>query len=380
MTAPATTPTTEATRYRLVVRSAAEAVALVRERFGPSARVLSVRQIEAGGLARFLQKPRLEVIVEVGAVTPALAAGSGEKTDTPAETATAAGRSTAHEGESSAGASGQAAAPAIDATPTPRPGARATVSLLRATGLDEMLLERVRADDPALDWDRSPPAEALARLAAWLRRQYNAIPRRPAGARRVFFGSCGTGKTTALCKLLALDVFVRGRQPAVLKLDGEQPNATDGLAAFCEVLGAPLLRSAGEVDEFDRESLVYVDVPGVGLDSQGEQARLAQTLDALRADTRVLVVNAACESEVIAASYEMGRAVGATHVVFTHLDEVRRPGKLWRFILFGGLRPLLLGSSPSPAGDGEEEVFSALLARTFPPDLARVAGAEGGRT
>lgn len=371
MTAPADTPPLEATRYRLVVRSAAEAVALVRERFGAHARVLSVRQVEAGGLARFLQKPRLEVIVEVDAAPAEPPAGPG----------TTAGQAGPGNPPSAPAPAGDAPGTTVPgpAAPEPAPSPRATVSLLRATGLDGMLLERVRADEPELDWDRTPPAEALARLAAWLKKQYNAIPRRPLGARRVFFGSCGSGKTTALCKLLALDVFVRGRQPAVLKLDGEQPNASDGLAAFCDVLGAPLLRSAAEVEEFDREALVYIDLPGIGLDAQGEQSRLAQTLDALRVDTRVLVVNAASESEVISASYEMGRACGATHVAFTHMDEVRRPGKLWRFVLFGGLRPLLLASSPSPAGDGEEEVFSALLARTFPPDLARVAGAEGGR-
>jgi flagellar biosynthesis protein FlhF len=244
---------------------------------------------------------------------------------------------------------------------------------LRATGLDEVLLARVRADHPSLDWNAMPIPEALATLGAWLRRNYEAIPRRPAGNRRVFLGSCGAGKTTALCKALALDVFVHGRSVAVLKLDGDQPNATDGLAAFCDVLGAPLLRSATELEEFDEKTLLYLDVPGVALDAHTEHARLAQTLDALRVDTRVLVVNATCETEVIQEMWEFGRVCGATHVVFTHGDEVRRPGKLWRFVLHGGLRPLFFTAGPSPAGEVEEDVFSALLVRTFPPAIARAA-------
>jgi flagellar biosynthesis protein FlhF len=169
----------------------------------------------------------------------------------------------------------------------------------------------------------------------------------------------------------------QGRQKPALEPLGDQPNATDGLAAFCDVLGAPLLRSPSEVDEFDNEWLLYVDVPGVGLDAPGEHRRLAQTLDALDVDTRVLVINAALETEVIADTFEMGRACGATHVVFTHLDEVRRPGKLWRFVLFGGLQPWFVSSGPSPAGEIETDVFSALLARTFPPVIARAAGVEG---
>lgn len=359
--------TAETTRYRVVVRSASEAVSLVRERFGEAARVLSVRQIEAGGLARFLQKPRLEVIVEIGAPAPRLS-------ETSAETA-----APDHEVETAVSSEEAESSDSAKELREPRSFAREQISALRATGLDESLLERVRADHPGLDWDRTPAPEALVRLAAWLRRQFDSIPRKACESRRVFIGPCGAGKTSALCKMLALDVFVHGRKPAVLKLDGELPNATDGLAAFCEVMGAPLLRSAAEVGEFDEETPLYVDIPGIALDAHAEQRRLAQTLDALRVETRILVVNAAWESEVIAAAFEMGRACGATHVFFTHTDEVRRPAKLWRFVLCGGLRTLAFGSGPSPAGEIEENVFSALLSRTVPPAVARAAGSEGGR-
>ncbi|MBE2215483.1 MAG: hypothetical protein IAE82_16535 [Opitutaceae bacterium] len=370
--APQTQPAAAPVQYRLVVRSAAEAVRLVQERFGAGARVLAVRQIEAGGLGRFLQKPRLEVIVEVGgapatsAAAPALAEG-----DSAAEQLLAA--SAAPAAFVRPVAESRAEAPAEPAAP------RRSVSLLRASGLDETLIDRVRAETPDLDWDRTPLPEALAHLVAWLRKNYDRVPRRPAGPRRVYLGTCGVGKTTALCKAIALDVFVHGRKPAILKLDGDQPNASDGLAAFSDVLGAPLLRSAAEVEEFDRSSLLYVDVPGVGLDAHAEHKHLAGMLDALRVDTRILVVNAASEAEVIADTIEMGRACGATHLVFTHLDEVRRPGKLWRYVLQSGLRPLFLSAGPSPAGEIEEDVFGALLARTFPRGLAQGAGTEGGR-
>ena len=356
-------------QYRLVVRSAAEAVRLVQERFGAQARVLAVRQIEAGGLTRFLQKPRLEVIVEAGPAAPAPAAPG----DSAAEQLLAASAGPAafiHAGSEARAESAAAIEPAAS---------RRSVSLLRASGLDETLIDRVRAETPGLDWENTPLPEALAHLVAWLRKNYDRVSRRPAGPRRVYLGTCGVGKTTALCKAVALDVFVHGRKPAILKLDGDQPNASDGLAAFSDVLGAPLLRSAGEVEEFDRASLLYVDVPGVGLDAHAEHKHLAGMLDALRVDTRILVVNAASESEVIADSIEMGRACGATHVVFTHVDEVRRPGKLWRFVLQSGLRPLFLSAGPSPAGEIEEDVFGALLARTFPRGLAQGAMHEGGR-
>ena len=365
-----------APQYRIVVRSAAEAVKMVSERFGDSARVLSVRQIEAGGLGRFLQKPRLEVIVEVAPQPAKLAARSAE--------AALPGEDEAGERESAAVAverprpRAPEPVPAPPSAPAPRRDSGREVSLLRASGLDEMILERVRAENPGLDWRGASAPEALGRIAAWLRKQFDSLPKRSCGTRRVFFGPCGAGKTSALCKLLAHDVFVHGRQGAVLKLDGENPSASDGLAAFCDVLGAPLLRSASEVREFDAHSLIYIDLPGVGFEAAAEHRRLAQTLDALDVDTRVLVVNAGWESELIADAFEMGRSLGATHVFFSHLDEVRRPGKLWRFALFGGLSPLACGTGPSPAGEVEEDVYSALLARTVPAAVARAAGREGG--
>ena len=57
-------------RYRFVGGSAEEAVSVLRQRFGQRARVVSVRQVEGKGLARFLQAPKLEVIAAVGEAPP----------------------------------------------------------------------------------------------------------------------------------------------------------------------------------------------------------------------------------------------------------------------------------------------------------------------
>lgn len=369
------------TQYRLVVKSAAEAVSLVRDRFGVDAKVLAVKQLESGGLVRFLQKPRLEVIVEVGASAPTKReAEEDEVEERLSLSAEAIGAASTASQNSETEAPDSTEAPNTETTSATRsrPQVDRSMALLRAAGLDDALLERVRADQPEFDWIGASAPEVVGRLAAWLRREYMIAAKRTVGHRRVFFGSCGSGKTTALCKTLAMEVFVRGSQPAVLKLDGAHPNASDGLAAFCDVLNTPLLRSTAEVEEFDRDALLVVDVPGVGIDARADQAQLVQTLDALSIDTRILVVNAACETEVIEDAYEMGRACGATHVVFTHLDEVRRPGKLWRFALFGGLAPLAACSGPSPADELEEDVFSALLSRSFPATLARVSNSQGG--
>jgi flagellar biosynthesis protein FlhF len=59
------TEDTKRKKYRLVVRSAEEAVRMIRDKLGDHAKVLSVRQIGGEGLKRFISSPKLEVIAEV---------------------------------------------------------------------------------------------------------------------------------------------------------------------------------------------------------------------------------------------------------------------------------------------------------------------------
>src|SRR6266498_3489570 len=69
--------------YKFTVKSTEEAVALIREKLGPTARVLSVRAIEPKGLKKFFSAPRLEVIAQVDPVerepgAPAISAVSSD--------------------------------------------------------------------------------------------------------------------------------------------------------------------------------------------------------------------------------------------------------------------------------------------------------------
>ena len=52
-------------KFRLVVRSAEEAVRIIREKLGENAKVLSVRQVGGEGLKRFVSSPKLEVIAQI---------------------------------------------------------------------------------------------------------------------------------------------------------------------------------------------------------------------------------------------------------------------------------------------------------------------------
>ena len=78
------------------------------------------------------------------------------------------------------------------------------------------------------------------------------------------------------------------------------------------------------------------------------------------------MLNAAYDSATLRAAYTAGRGLGATHLVFTHLDELTHWGKLWDYLIDNSLQPLFLATGPSLTGDCEEDVHSALLRRTLP--------------
>lgn len=341
------TETTET--YRLMVGSAAEAVEVLHERFGSRGRVLSVRQVGGSGFGWFLQKPRLEVMVEVGPERkqPVAAPESWAK-PVPA-------RKPAKAKEKVTGKSGQE-----------------IENLLRASGLDAVIIERIRGELGS-DWQQVSKAEILQRAGDFLRELGRDRPAVPLGRNRVFVGGCGAGKTTALCKMLADDVFVHGRSVAVLKLDAGQPNASDGLAAYCEVLGVPMFRSPAETVELDDDSILYLDLPGLVPDG-GADDDVRAILDRLEIESRILVVNAAYDGDLIAEALAAGERLGATHVVYTHLDELRRWGKLWRFVLHRNLEPLFFSTGPNLAGDLEDDPVNSLLNRTF--SAHRADGAE----
>jgi flagellar biosynthesis protein FlhF len=154
----------------------------------------------------------------------------------------------------------------------------------------------------------------------------------------------------------------------------DKANPGDGLAVFCEALGVPLSRAAEDLPTLLPKENVYIDLPGIGFGDEDDIAHYAAALDTLSVTSRTLVINAAYEAAVIKQIYGLGERLAATHVVFTHLDELTYWGKLWEFLLNYDLTPLFLSSGQNIAGDFVEQVFPSVLARTFGntgPDIAK---------
>jgi len=427
-------------QLKLVVGSASEAVNMIKERFGEGAKVLSVKQSESGGIARLLQKPRLEVIVEVPRAAMEKKAGSesantiatprAEKpvpaqkknlsmdTDgaakespgvskmpktAPAAPAPEAVKREVSKPEPTAPKSGlgyfadamdevkedEKSEPFVEksipaaplgsaANPVPRgamENVKKVVAMLQSVGFDDAMIERIRYEIDFNSVGDQSTVELYGAICEWLQNRFPKSESQISGKRRAFIGSCGVGKTSALCKSLSADIFVKGLEPQVLKLDGEVPNPSYALETFCEIMGANFSRSWEEVAEHSLERPLYVDLPGVRFQSESSINSCKEILDELDVEERVIVVNAAYDSETIAEAMLCGERMGATAVVFTHIDEARKVGKLWRFMLNTKIRPLFFSHGPNQAGDYTLDLFSALLEKTFPHGRSLVRSA-----
>jgi flagellar biosynthesis protein FlhF len=338
--------------YKFTVKSAEHAVALIREKLGPQARVLSVRSIEPAGFRKFFTAPQLEVIAEI---------------DAPA--APTLDRVSAEPALPDAGGT-ESPAPRL-APPLSRPPRSAAPEsdlsgLLRRSGITEVALSRLQAGANWKELNLLPLHRALAETSRLLREHVDTRTNRPPLSRAAFIGAPGVGRTTALCKWLALEVFRRARAGHVVSVEFDRPHPLGPLPVFTEALGVPLAHFPCETNAALPGGFVYFDLPGFSARRAAENAPIAAWLEREKITERVLVLNAAYDRASLRDAYAAGRDLGATHLVFTHLDEVPQWGKLWDYLFDEAVEPLFLATGPSLTGDCEDDVAGAIVRRTLP--------------
>lgn len=353
--------------YKLVVRSAEEAVQAIRAQLGEKAKVLSVRQLPGQGLSGLFGRPRLEVIAQLdsGETEETEVASNHPVENAPVPGTLEGGMQLRREPQDQLPRSQlNSAAPERAATSTPR-----FPDLLRRSGFSEALVSRFQAL-PNISAD-APLHRALADFGQALRSGSASRPTRALPSRVAFMGTAGSGRTTALSKWLSQSVFVRGRKGRVIKAEFDRPNLTEGLSVFCEAVGLTLEHYIpGEpgvrmIEDASAENFVLVDLPALSLQAAAN-ASMVRFLDTERIDGRVLVLNALHDLVSLRAAYNAGRSAGATHLVFTHLDELGHWGKLLDFLVDGDVTPLFLATGPSLTGDLETDAVNAVLRKTLP--------------
>ncbi|MGB0370058.1 MAG: hypothetical protein ACPGN3_01815 [Opitutales bacterium] len=374
-------------KYRFVVRSAEEAVKIIQERMGGQGRVLSVRQIDGQGLSRFLSSPKLEVVSHIPAEenddVKAHAPGQRfnvtlpDDEETPDQENFESPVDDNEEPNTSSPVESKAEAkPNVRKNPTKAYRRDApdidNVNLskvLRTAGFDNTLLTSL---ENSPKWEKIcelPVPRALTEVSRWLRQDYERIDTVNVTGRMAFLGTPGVGKTTALCKRISHDVLMKGARVHVLKVDQDMPNPDDALRLFCDVMGANFFRDPASLNQIPDNETVYLDFPGIHRSREEDWIRVRRSLDDMKVDTRILIINTVYESSMIRDALRMGSTLGATHLVFTHLDELSQATKLWPIVRHSGLSPLFASYGQNVAGDYSDDVLSALLERTFPRKL-----------
>lgn len=144
-------------------------------------------------------------------------------------------------------------------------------------------------------------------------------------------GPTGVGKTTTTAKLAARCAMKFGaRRLALITMDTYRIGAQDHLRAYGKILGVPVhtANSAQTLAEvlasFSDKHLVLIDTPGLAQrdDRVGEQLESLVTNNV----QRLLVLNAAAQSETLDDVVEVYQGSGLAGCLLTKIDEAVKPG------------------------------------------------------
>ncbi len=403
-----------------IAESAADAVAQIRAQLGPNAVVLHVRQLPANGLSRMWQKPRIEVLACVPdeqaqgkevdpqpeaptAVTPAPAgmpsdALSSLDFEPPVQTLTeniTTAPPRPHYALQSkyqaASAIAEAVAPAVAEMHALEPGTVAapvqepvqpsfepaphvvwrSVQTMENMGVLPYCARKV-VDQMQRRFGPIPPdlfSDEMHMLRATLRQLW---PSPSAGGEsrgisraQYFIGAPGSGKTTCLCKMLAREVLINSRSARVWRLNGRTPNTAETLGVYCDILGVPLERTMSEEAADGGEDWLFFDLPGVDWLDNSAVEDLERQLKTLPQGDVHLVLNAAYDVTILLSQIRAFGSLPIHSLVFTHLDEENRWGKLWNFVLGTKHTVKYLSAGQNVPGDLFDASADRLLSKQF---------------
>lgn len=364
-----TTDQSKAKRYRLVVRSAEEAVRVIREKLGESARVLSVRQVGGVGLRKFISSPKLEVIAELPIEDESNIVGIGnDKLSGVGNLEVANAKSEVLANEKSQ-IDNKSVKEQTGETPNKDSSDSNSIEILKKAGFDDQLLSVIETWSNWSDIKNLSLADTLKEITVGLSDRFKLNDSNPLQEKIAIIGAPGVGKTTTLCKFLAHDVFMNKKAPNVLKIENGVPNPDDALRIFCEVIGVTLFREANKIPSSSDMSPLYLDLPGLSLGLNEEWVSAKEVLDSLNIKTRVLVLNAAYDKQIINKTINQGQLIEATHLAFTHFDEISNSTKLWPILLRNQFTPLCICNGQNVTGDFTTHVLNQMIAKTFPEEL-----------
>lgn len=352
-----------------VATSAEEAVAQIRARLGSEAVVVSVRRLPPNGLARFWQKPRIEVMAgvpEAAAAAPAVAAAD------PVTQALADFRQQLAEIKEQVAVRPAAETPAVlwgtDDEAVLHSGNWRVGEVLRKSGLQplhaQQVLDRLHAEHG------DTPPRSLGEEILFTQDVLAASWRKAAPVAskslHVLVGPAGCGKTTYLSKWLTQAVLMEGRVAKIWRLDGATANTAESLTVHCDVLGAAHERTWQPGGGSLLEDIGFIDLPGVDWRKPAAVQELAARLKEFGPVHVHLVLNGAYDISILFAQFRAFSVLPVEDLVITHLDEETCWGKLWNLVLGTNCSIRHFSAGQNVPGDLCEASAKQIFARQFP--------------
>jgi flagellar biosynthesis protein FlhF len=348
-----------------VAESAIDAVNQIRAQLGPEAVVVNVRKLPVDGLARLWQKPRIEVLaykpelVAPPEVIPPLSTAPGQREPFPFE----------------------ATVPPLGSVipaefsdfkfPTRESGSGGwkIASVLESSGFLPVFAQRVLDQIQTMHGQTSPPpfSEEIQLAQGVLAKMWRkARPLRDGTARpHVLVGPAGVGKTTCLCKWLTQTVLMEGSPAQVWRLDGTTANTAESLTIYCDVLGVPIERSWQNAAEAPDEVISFIDFPGLDWRDSRALGEFGRELTRHSSPRIHLVLNAAYEVPTLLAQARAFAVLPVEDLIFTHLDEETRWGKLWQLVMGTNFPVRFLSAGQNIPGDFSVASPEKILSRQF---------------
>ena len=355
--------------HTFIANTAAEAVAQIREQLGNDAVVLNVRKLPGEGFSRLWQKPRIEVLAHLPVMTPAaplIEPATEALTQIRVELADL--KRCVWEKQENAKVESE-----MQESETENGNWRVE-ALLKDMGLLPLNAQRV-VEQLRVDHGDLPP-ETLAEEIEMMRVVFDKLWRQkkaPASNTHIFIGPAGAGKTTSLCKWLTQTVLLEERLARVWRLDGATANTAESLSVYAEILGVPVERSASSGDRLNPSELLFIDLPGVNWNDAAAVRALAERLKLFPSAQIHLVLNAAYETSLLQAQARAFGALPVTDLIFTHLDEEGRWGKIWNLILGTNFSAGFFSAGQNIPGDFFVATPDKLLERQFPRKCSRIS-------
>jgi len=337
----------------------------IRTELGPEALVVNVKQVSGKGLSRLWQPKRIEVVACLPAKPelPAAPPAPDPLQALKAELAEIRQR--------------LAVPPLVNTSPLQSPPLSPLNELIEpaktARGWDlavtleqtGLLPRYARQLADSINPSEGNPVAQLKAVQDWLRNLWNSRVMPQAARTHVFIGPSGSGKTTALSKWLAQTVLLENRLARVFRVDGLTANTAESLSVFAEVLGVPVERFSETTEATNPAELVFVDLPGVDWRNGDSLTELAAHLASWPGAQVHLVLNAAYDAHLLLAQARAFSALPVTDIIFTHLDEETRWGKVWNVWLGTNFTISRLSAGQNLPGEFRVAEVDLILRRQF---------------